>query len=153
MNDTTTWTVTIDKNPDEIWTILSDVTKHADWSPTAFHAEKVSDGPIGVGTVYKTAGWLPGQGKDWENEVTITKFEPGKELKFDSKDPRGPVIPSDFVLTAEGSSTRVDRTMTMPKPNGFQGVLWPVIFPMLVKPAIQKNLVRFKTLVETGKPE
>jgi hypothetical protein len=58
------------------------------------------------------------------------------------------VIPSDFILTPTESGTRVDRTMTMPKPDGFQGVLWPLIFSMLVKPAIQKNLNQFKAVVE-----
>jgi hypothetical protein len=36
----------------------------------------------------------------------------------------------------------------VPKPDGFQGVVWPLIFPMLVKPAIQKNLNQFKAVVE-----
>jgi hypothetical protein len=40
--------------------------------------------------------------------------------------------------------------MSFPKPPGVQGVLWPVIFPLLVKPAIQKNLNMFKAAVENG---
>lgn len=153
MDTTTTWTVTINAEPDAVWAILSDITRHGEWSPTAFRAAKTSEGPVGVGTTYETHGWLPGEGKDFRNDVTITAFDPGKRLAFDAKDPRGPVVPSDFVVTTKEDGTQVDRTMTMPSPDGFQGLLWPIIFPMLVKPAIQKNLNRFKKLVETGKPD
>ncbi|MEX0834033.1 MAG: SRPBCC family protein [Actinomycetota bacterium] len=148
MGGTTTYTAHVDRSPEQVFALLSDIDRHSEWSVKTFRSEKRGDGPVGVGTVYETHGWLPGQGKDHENTVTITAFEPGKRFAFDAKDPRGPVIPSDFVLTAEGGGTRVDRTMTFPKPPGFQGFMWPVIFPMLVKPAIQKNLNMFKAKAE-----
>ena len=152
MNPTTTWTATIARSPGDVFALLSDIERHAEWSPYAFRAEKVSEGPIGLGTEYRTYGWLPGKGKDYENHVRITAFEPGKRFAFDAADPQGPVIPSDFVLTLEGTGTKVERTMTMPKPDGIQGVLWPVIFPMLVKPAIQKNLNQLKARLEGQSP-
>ncbi|MGQ0670674.1 MAG: SRPBCC family protein [Actinomycetota bacterium] len=148
MSTTTTWTTHISRSPDDVFASLSDITKHSQWSPYRYRAEKTSDGPIGVGTTYKSWGWLPGQGKDFENQVTITAYEAGRRFAFDATDPRGPVIPSDFVLTAEDGGTKVERTMTMPKPDGFQGVMWPLIFPMLVKPAIQKNLNMLKQKLE-----
>ena len=148
MDATTTWTTHINRSPEAVFALLSDLTRHATWSQYRYRAEKTSDGPVGVGTTYKSWGYLPGQGKDFENVVTITAFESGKRFAFDAADPRGPVIPSDFILTAEGGGTKVERTMTMPKPDGFQGVMWPVVFPMLVKPAIQKNLNKFKEKLE-----
>ena len=151
MNSTTTWTAQVNASPDAVFALLSDIDRHAEWSPYDFRSEKKSGGAVGVGTVYETHGWLPGQGKDFENEVTITAYDQGKRFAFDAKDPRGPVIPSDFVLTADGGGTKVERTMTMPKPDGFQGFMWPVIFPMLVKPAIQKNLNKFKEKVEADR--
>ncbi|HEY1330013.1 MAG TPA: SRPBCC family protein [Actinomycetota bacterium] len=150
MGSTTTWTTTIAKPPADVFAVLSDFTRHHEWSPTNFTAKQLTEGPVGVGTEFETHGWLPGKGKEFENHVTVTAYEPGKRFAFDAKDPRGPVIPSDFVLTPDGTGTKVSRTMTMPKPDGFQGVLWPVIFPMLVKPAIQKNLNKFKDVVEGG---
>lgn len=153
MNPTTTYTVTINVTPDKVWAILGDMPRHAEWSPTAYRADKTTDGPASVGTVYETHGWLPGLGKDHLNTCTITAYDPEKRLAFDAVDPRGPVVPNDFVITATDGGTKVDRTMTLPKPTGFQGFMWPMIFPMLVKPAIQKNLERFKKLVETGAPE
>lgn len=153
MNNTTTWKVHIDRSPEDVFALLSDVTNHSQWSKTAYGAEKTSDGPVGVGTTYKSWGWLPGKGKEHPNEVKVTAYEPGRRFAFDAADPSGPVIPSDFVLTPEGGGTKVERTMTMPKPDGFQGVMWPVIFAMLVKPAIQKNLNMLKAkLEERGEP-
>lgn len=148
MATTTTWTTHIDRGPEDVFAYLSDIETHHEWSPKTYRAEKTSDGPIGVGTTYKTWGWLPGK-PEHENHVTIMAYDPGKRFAFNALDPSGPVtIPSDFVLSAEAGGTRVDRTMTMPKPNGFQGVIWPVLFPMLVKPAIQKNLNMLKGKLE-----
>jgi hypothetical protein len=148
MESSTTWTTHIKASPQAAFAELSDVENHHKWSAKDFTAEKTSEGPIGVGTTYKTAGWLPPKGKDWENNVKITAFEPGKRFTFDSVDPRGPVIPSDFEITAEDGGCKVTRTMTFPKPEGFAGVTWPIVFPMLVKPAIDKNLQMFKDVVE-----
>jgi len=151
MSATTTWNATINASPEAVFAVLSDVERHAEWSQHPFKATKTSEGTVGVGATYDTFGWLPGKGNEHENKVTITSFEPGKHFAFDSLDASGaaPVtIPSDFALRADGSRTSLTRTMTFPRPPGFQGVLWPVIFPILVKPAIQKNLNELKALVE-----
>lgn len=151
MNPTTTWTTNINRSPEDVFAFLSDIDNHAKFSVKPFRSQKTSEGSTGVGTVYEAHGWLPGKGKDYENTVTITAFDPGRRFAFDAKDPSGPVIPSDFVLTPDAGGTKVERTMTMPGLDGFQGVLWPVIFPTLVKPAIQKNLNMLKaTLEEQG---
>jgi uncharacterized protein YndB with AHSA1/START domain len=150
MESSTTWTTHIKASPDAVFKELSDVENHHKWSVKTFTAKKTSDGPIAIGTTYETAGWLPSKGKAFENKVTITAFDPGKRFAFKSEYPGGDttVVPSDFVLTAEDGGTKVDRTMSIPPPPGFQGTMWPVIYPMLVKPAINKNLQMFKDVVE-----
>ena len=82
---------------------------------------------------------MPDKSKAYLNHVTITAYEPGKRFAFDALDPKGAVVPSDFALTPAEGGTRLRRTMSMSTPSGLQGVLWPVIFPALVKPAIQKQ--------------
>src|SRR2546428_8068768 len=129
MNPTTTWTTHINATPETVFAELGDIERHASWSEKTYKASKTSDGPIGVGTTYDTWGWLPPKSKEYKNTVTVTAYEPGKRLAFDAADPSGPVVPSDFVLTPESGGTKVERTMTMSKPDGFQGILWPVIFP------------------------
>jgi hypothetical protein len=150
MNETTVWTTHVKAAPDAVFAELSDLTNHAKWSPKPYRAEKTSEGPIGVGTTYKSWGWLPPKGKEYLNNVTITAFDPAKLFSFEAVDPAGPVVPSIYTLTEENGGTRVERSMRFPKPSGFNGVTWPLIFPMLVKPAIQKNLDAFRDVVEKG---
>lgn len=145
-----TWTTTIDATPEQVFEPLSDLTRHSNWSQKPYKAEKTSEGPVGVGTTYKSWGWLPPKSDEWENAVKVTGFDPGKRFAFEATD-EGGTVPSEFVLRADGGGTRVERTMNFPKPKGFTGVMWPVIFPMLVKPAIQKNLDAFRDAVQDGK--
>lgn len=150
MTTSHTWTISIDRGPQDVFAVVGDIERHHEFSPYDYTAKKTSDGPIGVGTTYESRGYLPGKGKQHLEHVTITAYEPGKRIAWDAVDPDGPVVPSDFVLTPEGSGTKVERTTSIPKPEGFQGFMWPLIFPALVKPAIQKNLKGLKSVVETG---
>lgn len=149
MSGSTTWTAHVNATPEAVFNPLGDLERHSAWSQKTFRAVKTSEGPINVGTTYDSFGWLPGKGTEHKNTVTITAYDPGKRLSFEAKD-EGGIVPSDYVLTPEAGGTKVERTMSFPKPPGFQGFMWPVIFPLLVKPAIQKNLNLFKAAVENG---
>lgn len=148
MSNSTTWTTQIKASPEAVFAELGDLGNHHKWSAKKYKATKTSEGPIGVGTTYDTLGWLPPKSKEYPNTVTITAYEPGKRFTFDAKDPQGPVVSSDFEITPEDGGSKVTRTNTFPKPDGFNGVMWPVVFPLLVKPAINKNLQMFKDVVE-----
>lgn len=153
MDDTTTWTTHIDALPAAVFELLADLRNHSQWSQKAYTATKTSEGPIRVGTTYDTRAWMPGKSDEYLNHVTITGYEPGRRLAFDAVDPDGVIVPSDWVLSDEEGGTRAVRTSTMPRPSGFQGFMWPIIFPALVKPAIGKNLQMFKAVVESKSGE
>jgi uncharacterized protein YndB with AHSA1/START domain len=148
MTADTIWTTHIKANPEAVFAVLGDIQNHSAWSVTTYTATKTSEGPVGVGTTYDSRGWLPGKGKEHLNHVTITEYEPPRKLSFDAVDPDGPVVRSEYVLTAEDGGTRVDRRQAFVRPPGVQGVLWPVLF-LLVKRAVQKNLDMFKAVVES----
>ena len=147
---TTLWTTHMKASPEAVFAEVSDLANHAKWSEKTYKAKKTSEGPVAVGTTYDSWGWLPPKGKEYLNQVTITAFEPGKRFAFDAADPRGPVIPSVFTLTPEGDGTKVERTMDFGKPIGINGLMWPIIFPRLVRPAVQRNLDMFRDVIEKG---
>lgn len=147
---TTLWTTHVKASPDAVFAELSDLMNHAKWSKTAYRAQKTSEGPVVTGPTYDSWGWLPMKGKQYLNHVTITAFEPGAKFAFDAVDLAGAVVPSVFTLTAEDGGTKVVRAMTFDKPTGINGVLWPMVFPGFVKPAIQKNLDAFRDVVDKG---
>jgi len=149
MSGSTTWTTHVNATPEAVFEPLGNLERHSTWSIKQYKATKTSEGPVGIGTTFDSFGWLPGKGKEYLNKVTITAYDPGKRLAFDATYEAG-TVPSNYVLTSENGGTKVERTMSFTKPPGVEGVLWPVIFPLLVKPAIQKNLNMFKAAVENG---
>jgi uncharacterized protein YndB with AHSA1/START domain len=139
-------TVIVRKSPEVVFDYLADISKHGEWSPKAYTATKVTDGTVGVGTKYRSVGWLPNDSKH-ENEVEVTAFERPRRFAWTATD-QGQAFKSEFTLTPTNGGTRVERVTDMPKPTGFLGVVFPVIFTFLVKPDIQKGLNAFRDKAE-----
>jgi uncharacterized membrane protein len=78
----------------------------------------------------------------------VTEFDRPSRFVFVAKDDKGDEFVNTYVLTAEGSSTRMDRTMEFPKPGGAAGMAFPTILKTVIKPSMQKTLETFKSNVE-----
>jgi uncharacterized protein YndB with AHSA1/START domain len=143
---TGTWTVVIRKRPEQVFTYLADMRRHGEWSPKPFSIEPLSDGPIGVGSKYRSVGWVP-RDPNHANDVEITAHEPPRHFAFTAYD-RGQEFTSDFTLTPQDGGSRVVRVTKMPSPPGFAGVVFPVFFSLFVKPAIQKGMNMLKDKAE-----
>ena len=143
-----TWTVTVARKPEEVFAYLADISRHSEWSPKPYSIEAMTDGPIHVGSKYRSTGWLPGKPHN-VNEVEITRLESPTRLSFVAREAGG-VFKHDFVLTPQDGGTRVDRTIDLPKPPGFQGVVFPLVFAVFVKGAIQKGQNMLKAKMEAG---
>ena len=142
-----TWTVTVNRKPEDVFAYLADFPRHGEWSPKPWSAEKKSDGPVGLGTKYTSVGWLPGK-PHTENQIEITEYQPPAKYGFKSTE-GVQTLHTTFDLAAEGSGTRVIRTISgMNPPSGFNKVIWPVLFPAFVRPAIQKGMKLFKEKAE-----
>jgi uncharacterized protein YndB with AHSA1/START domain len=139
-------TVVIRKSPEKVFDYLADITRHGEWSPKAYKATALTDGPVGVGSKYRSVGWLPGDANH-ENEVEVTAYERPRRFSFTAMD-RGQAFKSDFTLTPTDSGTKVERVTVMPKPPGFVGVVFPVFFSLVVKPAVQKGMNMFRDKAE-----
>jgi uncharacterized protein YndB with AHSA1/START domain len=146
-----TWTVTVDRSPDEVFAYLIDFSKHAEWSPKPYSVEALTDGPVRVGSRFHSKGYIPRE-PNHENDVEVTKLEPPTRFSFVAKEPRdGPTITTDFVLTPHGNGgTRIDRTMNFPKPAGFPGLIFPAIMAMVIKPGVGKGMGMLKSRLEQG---
>ena len=115
-------------------------------APKQYTATKLTDGPVGVGTKYRSVGWLPNDSKH-ENEVEVTAYERPRRFAWTSMD-QGQPFKSEFTLTPTNGGTKVQRVTEMPKPTGLIGVVFPVLFAFLVKPDIQRGLNAFRDRVE-----
>ena len=67
-------TITVDRPIDECFDYVADFRTTAEWDATAFRTEKLSDGPVGLGTRFSVRCKLPVG--SIELLYTITEFEP-----------------------------------------------------------------------------
>jgi uncharacterized protein YndB with AHSA1/START domain len=139
--------IVIDRNPDEVFAYLADVSKHKDWSPKAYRVEGMA-GPVQLGSTFTSYGWVP-KDADHRNDVEVTAFEPSTRIEFTGRE-RGEDFLNTYVLTSQGNATRIDRTLDFPKPPGFTGVMFPLILGGFIKPATNKGMKMLKANLEGG---
>lgn len=138
-------TVTIDRPPAEVFAYLSDVSKHAEWSPKPFRVEG-SSGPVSAGDTFTTYGVIPGD-KNHRNEVTVTECTAPTRLVLDAVEKDQHFI-NTFDLQPQGSGTLVTRSMDAPKPGFPLSLVFPLIMAALVRPDVQKGLNNLKANLE-----
>ena len=141
------FTVTIDRTPDVVFDYISDVSKHSEWSPKPYRVEGTS-GPVKVGDTFASIGTIPGD-KNHRNEVTVTESSKPGRLVLDAMEKDQHFI-NTFELVAEGSGTRLTRTMDAPKPPFPVSVLFPLILAAFIRPDVNKGLQMLKANLERG---
>jgi uncharacterized protein YndB with AHSA1/START domain len=145
------WSVVVKKTPDEVFDYLADVRHHADWSPKAYRIEGLAAGPVGKGTTFTSYGWIP-RDADHRNDVEVTEYERPSRFVLTSRE-QGEEFYNRYTLTLVDGGTKVDRTMDMPTPPGFQGAIFPLVLGGFIKPAVGKGMKMFKANLEgSGAP-
>jgi uncharacterized protein YndB with AHSA1/START domain len=141
-----TFSVTIQAPPDAVWPWVSDLQKHADWSPQPYRAELVSGEPNAVGSRYRSVGWVPGD-KNHANEVEITEVVRGERFALRADDKMGS-FQNTYDLRRVGDGTEVTFRLVFPPMKGFSALLVPVLFPLVGKKDIRKRMQLLKGKVE-----
>ena len=99
--------VFIQRSQQEVFDVLTDIPKAAQWQSYTDSAEWTSSGPAGVGSTFKTVGKFMGRGVD--TELTVTGWEPPRMISFESTDGPFPVEAS-YSLEAQDGGTLVTIT-------------------------------------------
>ena len=141
-------TVSVQRPQQEVFEYLTQVTRHGEWSPKPWRIEG-NPGPLTVGTKWTSYGWIPGQ-KEHRNEAQVTECTPPSRIQWEVTEEKQGQFVNTYVLTPEGSGTKVERTFQFPPPKGPIRVIFPVFVAVLVKPTIQKGLNLFKQRLESG---
>jgi uncharacterized protein YndB with AHSA1/START domain len=140
-----TFSVDIGRPAPEVFAYLSDLTRHGEWSPTGLRVEPIAPGPVAVGGRYRSFGF--NLGRQFENQLEITEFEPPKRFGFRAQTQIGSrLFRHTFVLTPTAAGVRVDRIIEEPKVGVIFGLLaWIVIPPRRQR----KTLKLLKSRIET----
>ena len=99
-------TTVIDRPIEEVFDFLADGTNDPKFSPRVLEIAKTTDGPVGVGTVYKST--VKDAGMKTNREFEITEFERPTRLRWAERS-KNQITATEggYDLAPEGSGTRV----------------------------------------------
>lgn len=131
--------------PEELFDYCVDLRNELEWNPTAMAMEKVTDGPIGVGTRY-SARW---KGAPSAIEVTCLEFERPRRWVHDNGGPIA-VTFTGTVEPAEGGSRL--RVQFDARPRGWFRVLFPA-FLVMARRQEKANMTHLRAALERGRSD
>ncbi|MEU0492352.1 SRPBCC family protein [Nocardiopsis sp. NPDC006139] len=82
--------ITVAASPDEIYTVVSDLPRSAEWSPECRGGEWIHGEPAQVGSVFRgenhrprdVVGWAPLIRGTWHTECRVVAAEPGRTFRW-----------------------------------------------------------------------
>jgi uncharacterized protein YndB with AHSA1/START domain len=109
-------TVFVAAPPEEVWSLVSDVTSIGRFSPETFEAQWL-DGKSGPAVGVRFRGHVRRNEKAWLvywTNCTITSCEPGREFAFDVKGPQGKTaVTWRYHLEPSGEGTNVTESFEL----------------------------------------
>jgi hypothetical protein len=115
----------IQASPDELYAIVSDVTRTPELSPEVVKCTwiKGATGPA-VGARFKAINHA-GRGPDWPNWPVVITADPGREFAFSRTEIGGGTVEWRYRFVPEGNGTRVHESYLVTKPVNALG--WFII--------------------------
>jgi uncharacterized protein YndB with AHSA1/START domain len=135
-------TVVIRRPTEEVFGFLADFENIPKWNYAIAATRKISEGPVGVGTIYQQVRSVPSRS---EEHFEVTAYNPPRQLEIQGQ--LGP-FPSrlSYALNAIPEGTRVTNTIEL-ELRGLGRLLGRVAVPR-VRDAVAANLQKLKELLE-----
>jgi len=131
--------VQIDRSPEAVFDYLVDLCNELKWNPDAQSMERLTDGPIGVGTKF-LAKWKQSK----LIEVECIRFERPHRWAYSNGGPLSVVF--DVTITPQGTGSLLASRFEV-RPHGLLKLFFPVILREL-KRAEKQNMVSIKHVLE-----
>jgi uncharacterized protein YndB with AHSA1/START domain len=135
-------TVMIRRTTEEVFAFLADFENIPKWNYAIVETHKLSEGPVGVGTIYRQVRSVPRRS---EEHFEVIAYDPPRQLEIRGQ--LGP-FPSrlSYALDAVPEGTRVTNSVEL-ELRGPGRLLGPVAVPR-VRDAVAANLQKLKELLE-----
>jgi carbon monoxide dehydrogenase subunit G len=99
-------TAVVNRPIEEVFAFLADGTNDPKFSPRVLEIAKTTDGPVGVGTVFKST--VKDAGMKTNREFEITEFQPPTRIRWAERSKNQVTAPEGgYDLAANGGGTRV----------------------------------------------
>jgi hypothetical protein len=137
-------TIDIDRQPGDVYAFLADLEHTPEWNWAITSTQKISPGPVGVGTRYRQERSVPSPAIEM---IEVTGLDAPRRIEVE-----GRVGPFDarltYELVAAGSGTRLTNTAELdpPVPLGFVGSL----VAGRIRASVAENLNVLKSVLEDG---
>jgi carbon monoxide dehydrogenase subunit G len=135
-------TITIERFTHDVFEFVSDLENIPKWNYAIAETQKVSEGPVGVGTRYRQVRSLPSRS---EETLQVTQFEPDRRFAV-----HGGLGPFEGTLFYEfedvGGSTRLTNEADL-EAHGVLKLAGPITSGR-VRSAVAANLEMLKQLLE-----
>lgn len=149
---TATATTIIDRNSDEVWRAITDITRMGEWSPECIAGRWIGDatGPA-VGATFEGDNEIKVAGrslKRWTTTSEITACEPGRVLEFFS----GGLSTWRYELTPiDDGRTSITETFQY-EPKGVQGFIYETVLrrSKAIGKGMDRTLARLKAALEAA---
>ena len=117
-------TAVIERPIEEVFAFLADGTNDPKFSPRVLEIAKTTDGPSGVGTIYRST--VKDAGMKTKREFELTEFEPPTKIRWAELSKNLVTAPEGgYDLAPEGSGTRL-RVYNVLEGNGLGKLLAPL---------------------------
>ena len=134
---------TIGAPAEKVFEYVSDIARHGEWAGDRLEVEKTSQGPLGVGSTFSCVGHQMGTHK---GQITVTQFEPGSRVVFESVDDTGKWRHT-FMVDGAGGETRLTKAVEPVKLSAMNTLMSPLL-PLLVPRMLGADLRRIKSNLE-----
>src|SRR5258706_2787761 len=134
--------IVINRPVEEVFAFLSNLENNLKWRSGMIKAEKISDGPIGVGTTYRLINSLFGQ--QVEGEVVVTEYELNR--KYATMNKSGLLIKTQRMFEAVEGGTRGTFSVET-ELDGFFKLVEPLM-ASIGKRRLEADAVTVKKLIE-----
>lgn len=133
--------IVIERPLKEVFAFMSDFEKLPKWNYYVLEVKKVSDGPVGVGTLYQQTR------KTDQQQFWVVEYEPNEVVAIETLPPERKLQMRFQFKAVEGGKTQIDDKWHL-ETNKPRLLEW--IATNKVKTAVLENLEKLKTLIETG---
>ena len=116
-------TLEIARSPDEVFAALTDLDRLPEWQESAL--ESRCDGPFEAGArIYERRRAL---GREVENELEVTTFEPGRRLSLTTVDGPVPFTVDHQLVEQDGGGSTFLHVIAEGKPGSFMKLAEPML--------------------------
>ena len=138
--------VTINRPVEEVFAFLSNYENDPKWSSATIEGTKTSEGPIGVGTTWRSVSKVFGRRS--ESELEYIEYELNRKITI--RQTSGP-YPHTFHVTLElvEGGTKINFAGEF-EPGGFFGKIAEPLVMRIAKRQLEAGFAKLKDLMEAG---